>query len=485
MTLRRMLLAATMFGAMGGAVPLVVQAQTRPGQVAQPAPIQPAPIQTAPAQAAPAQSTAAPSTAAQPAAAQPAATPRVTDQTIGQRFTVRADALPAPYQDTSLRNPPLIVPRDGRVPQVPDGFEVTLVAENLQGPRQLLVLPNGDLLVVAQAAGALMLLRDADGDGKAEWIQRWAGGFDRPNSIALRDGELLITDQQGIWRMAYQPGQAVRPPSSPGVRRAADTPPEQRRPRVMDEQTLISARGAFGMPVGHINRDIEIGPDGRLYVGVGSSGNIGVEPEPKATIQVFSPDGREQRTFASGVRNPVGLAFHPQTGDLWAAVQERDGVGDRLVPDFLARMEQGAFFGWPYAYVGQNPQPGFAQMAPERVAASRTPELLFEPHSAAMDFIFWHGPRVPAGFSGDAIVALRGSWNRAAPTGYKVVRVKFEGGRPVGWYDNFMTGFWVDGEETAEVWGRPVDVAQAPDGALYVVDDTAGTIWRVTARAAR
>lgn len=416
------------------------------------------------------------------ASAQGAASTRPgADQAIGQRFEVRADSLPKPYDDPAVRNTSLIVPRAGRTPIVPDGFEVTLVAENLEGPRQLLVLPNGDLLVVMQAGGYLMLLRDADGDGRAEWIERWAAGFERPNGLAYRDGEILITDQQGIWRMPYQPSTAVRPTSGP-PRRAADVAPEQRTPAVMDGQTLLSARGAFGLPAGHANRDIEVGPDGRLYVGVGSSGNIGVEPEPKATIQVFSPDGREQRTFASGTRNPVGLAFHPQTGELWAAVQERDGAGDRLVPDFFARVQDGGFYGWPYAYIGTNPQPGFASMAPDKVTASLTPDVLFEPHSAAMDFVFWTGPKVPAAYAGDAIVALKGSWNRSDPTGYKVVRVKFEAGKPAGWYDNFITGFWVSGEGTAEVWGRPADVAQAPDGTLYVVDDTGGTIWRVTPR---
>ena len=414
--------------------------------------------------------------------AQGGAAPRPSpDQAVGQRFEVRADALPKPYEDKALRNSPLVVPREGRMPAVPEGFEVALVADKLEGPRQLLVLPNGDLLVAMQAGGYLMLLRDADGDGRAEWIQRWAGGFDRPNGLAHREGEILVADQQGIWRIPYRPSQAVRPQSSP-PRRAAEATPEQRRAEVMDGQVLISARGAFGMAVGHANRDIEVGPDGRFYVGVGSSGNIGVEPEPKATIQVFSPDGREQRTYASGLRNTVGLAFHPETGELWAAVQERDGAGDRLVPDYLTRVKDGGFYGWPYAYTGTNPQPGFAQMAPDKVQASLVPDLLFEPHSAAMDFVFWTGPRVPKAYAGDAVVALKGSWNRSDPTGYKVVRVKFEGGKPTGWYDNFMTGFWVAGEDKAEVWGRPADVAQAPDGTLYVVDDTGGTIWRVRAR---
>jgi glucose/arabinose dehydrogenase len=146
----------------------------------------------------------------------------------------------------------------------------------------------------------------------------------------------------------------------------------------------------------------------------------------------------------------------------------------------MIRVQEGGFYGWPYAYTGNRPQPGFAAMAPDKVAASIAPDLLFEGHSAAMDFVFLTGERVPPAYRGDAIVALKGSWNRSKPTGYKVVRVKFEQGRPVGWYDNFMTGFWAEGQDPALVWGRPADVALAPDGTLYVVDDTGGTIWRVT-----
>jgi glucose/arabinose dehydrogenase len=419
-----------------------------------------------------------PTYAQAPAPPSPPPNPALPDQAIGQRFEVKPDALPRPYEGTAVRNTALTAPRGERKPLVPEGFEVQLFAENLPNPRQAIVLPNGDLMVVSQMTGTLLLLRDADRDGRAEWIQRYAGGFNRPNGLAHRPGELLVTDQDGIWRLRYTDG-AVRTSGGP-ARTAAEVPPDQRRPEPMDGQTLLSARGVFGPVQGHGNRDIEIGPDGRLYVGVGSVGNIGVEPEPKATIQVFSPDGREQRTLASGLRNPVGLAFHPETGELWAAVQERDGVGDRLVPDFLVRVKEGGFYGYPYAYIGPNPQPEFAALAPEKVRSTLVPDLLFEPHSAAMDFVFWQGETVPPAYRGDAIVALKGSWNRTDPTGYKVVRVKFEGGRPVGWYDNFMTGFWVEGADKAVVWGRPAEITQAPDGTLYVIDDTGGTIWRVT-----
>jgi glucose/arabinose dehydrogenase len=404
------------------------------------------------------------------------------DQAISQRFEVKADQLPKPFEGPIVRNPPLILDRENKTPAVPDAFEVSLFAGNLDNPRHALVLPNGDLAVVSQGSGTIFILRDADKDGRAEWIERFAAGFNKPNGIAHRAGELLVADQEGIWSLTYQDGAIRSQGAQP--RRAADVPPEQRKPDpVMDGQKLITAKGVFGIVQGHANRDIEIGPNGQLYVGVGSAGNLGVEPEPKATIQRFSAEGKEQMTIASGVRNPVGLAVHPETGELWATVQERDGFGDQLVPDYLIRVQEGGFYGWPYAYTGNHPQPGFAAMAPDKVAASLAPDLLFEGHSSAMDFVFLTGERVPPDYRGDAIVALKGSWNRSKPTGYKVVRVKFEQGRPVGWYDNFMTGFWTEGEDRALVWGRPADVALAPGGTLFVVDDTGGTIWRVTPKA--
>ena len=417
--------------------------------------------------------------AAAPALAQVQPSGPGPDHRIGQRYEVKPEQLPKPFDGPIVRNQPLILEREGRIPVVPDSFEVSLFADKLENPRQALVLPNGDLAVVSQGSGTLFILRDGDRDGRAEWIERYAAGFNKPNGIAHRAGELLVADQDGIWSLTYQDG-AVRSQGTP-IRRASDVPPEQRKPNpVVDGQKLITGRGVFGIVQGHANRDLEIGPDGQLYVGVGSVGNLGVEPEPKATIQRFSAEGKDQKTIASGVRNPVGLAFHPDTGELWATVQERDGFGDELVPDYMIRVQEGGFYGWPYAYTGNRPQPGFAAMAPDKVAASIAPDLLFEGHSAAMDFVFLTGERVPPAYRGDAIVALKGSWNRSKPTGYKVVRVKFEQGRPVGWYDNFMSGFWAEGQDPALVWGRPADVALAPDGTLYIVDDTGGTIWRVT-----
>lgn len=405
--------------------------------------------------------------------------PTMEGQQVGQQFRVMMESLPPPYRGPAVRNSPLIVERAGRMPNLPAGFVATLYADNLDHPRQIMILPNGDAVVVMQEAGHIVMMRDSDGDGRADWIERHAAGFNAPYGVAYREGEILVADQDGIWTIAYTPG-SLRPPFA-SARRIETVPVADRRSgEFMDGQTLLTARGVFGIAQGHYNRDLEIGRDGTLFVGVGSAGNIGVEPRPKSTIQAFASDGSRQRTLSSGMRNPSGLAIHPQTGELWAVVQERDGIGDELVPDFMTRVRDGGFYGFPYSYIGTNRQPGFANLAPANIGEAIVPDLLLQPHSAAMDLTFYDGPMFPAAYRGDAFIALKGSWNRSTPTGYSVVRVRMSNGRPTGTYENFMTGFWVGGSETAEVWGRPVDVATAPDGALFVVDESGGTIWRVT-----
>jgi glucose/arabinose dehydrogenase len=414
-----------------------------------------------------------------------ALTPTVTDpaqlpdQEIGRRFSVRPEDLPKPHDGPIVASRSLTVPYAGQAPRVPQGFTATPFATGLVHPRRLLVLPNGDVIVAEQKAGYLTLLRDHDGDGKADWIERHAEGFNGPYGLAWRDGDVLVADQDGIWKVPHRVG-ALRPGRS-SEQKAADVPPDQRKPtpRMVGED-MITRKGVFGIVQGHANRHLAIDPrSGAMFVGVGSSGNIGVEPEVKATIQRFEADGSGQTTYVSGTRNPTALAFHPDTGELYAVVQERDGLGDRLVPDYLIRAEKGAFYGWPYSYIGKNPQPGFATMRPDKVQASIVPDLLFEAHSSAMDIVFYTGEQFPSEYRGDAFVALKGSWNRSEPTGYKVVRVPFKDGRPQGEYENFMTGFWVGGVDRAEVWGRPAALALAKDGALLVGDDTGGTIWRV------
>ena len=397
---------------------------------------------------------------------------------IGHRFRVDAAALPAPKTGPIVTNRSIPLPYAGQVPQVPPGFTATLFASGLTNPRRMLVLANGDVLVVEQSAGYLTLLR-GDGDGPAKWIERHVEDLHRPYGIAWQGNDVLVVDQDGIWRVPHVTG-ALRA-GRPEQPRADQLPPDQRKPIPgAYGARMITAKGVFGIVQGHANRHLAIDPKtGALFVGVGSSGNLGVEPEPKATIQRFDADGTHQTTFASGMRNATALAFHPQTGELFALVQERDGLGDRLPSDYLTHVQQDGFYGWPYAYIGKHPQPGFASLAPAKVEAAITPDLLFEAHSSVLDLVFYDGDQFPAEYKGHAFVALKGSWNRSEPTGYKVVHVPFKDGRPEGYYENFATGFWVSGERRAEVWGRPAALAVAKDGALLVADDTGGTIWRI------
>jgi glucose/arabinose dehydrogenase len=399
---------------------------------------------------------------------------------IGRRFQVDPNDLPAPKTGPISTNRSILVPYAGQAPAVPEGFSATPFATGLANPRRLLVLPNGDVLVAEQNAGYLTLLRD-DGSGRAKWIERHVEDLNKPYGLAWQGDHVLVADQDGIWRVPHVPG-ALRAGRPEPAQRVDQIPQEQRRPVPgAYGARMLTPKGVFGIVQGHQNRHLAIDPKtGALFVGVGSSGNLGVEPEPKATIQRFDADGTNQTTYASGTRNATALAFHPQTGALWAVVQERDGLGDGLPSDYLIRVQEGGFYGWPYAYIGKHPQPGFAALAPGKVESTITPDLLFTAHSSVLDLVFYNADQFPAAYRGGAFVALKGSWNRSVPTGYKVVHVPFKDGRPEGYYENFATGFWASGERRAEVWGRPAALAVAGDGALLVADDTGGTIWRIT-----
>src|SRR6516225_3773151 len=278
----------------------------------------------------------------QAAPTDPASNP---DQALGKRFQFKAENLPPPKSDPIAASRSLVIPYAGQVPRVMDGFAITPFITGLENPRRLLVLPNNDVIVAEQRTGHLTLLRDQDGDGKADFIERYADDFKGPYGLAYRDGFVLVADQEGIWRVPHVTG-ALRA-GRPDQPKISDVPPDQRKPvPAAYGQELITQRGVFGVIAGHQSRHLALDPKtGALFVGVGSSGNIGVEPEVKASIQRFEPDGSGQTTFASGMRNPTTLAFHPTTGELYAGVQERDGLGDNLPPDYLTRVEKGASAG--------------------------------------------------------------------------------------------------------------------------------------------
>jgi glucose/arabinose dehydrogenase len=272
------------------------------------------------------------------------------DQQPGTRIEVRPDDMPAPHPTASVSNAPRRVARpEGVVPRVPDGFTANLFAAWLSHPRSLAVAANGDVLLSEPRAEQITLLRDADGDGVAEFKAPFLVGFRDLRGLAIHGDSLYITDEQRVWRLRYHPGE---------TRNGA-------RPRPL---TGVRSLGRGG---GHASRNIAFAPDGRhFYVTIGSRGNIGEEPSPRATVQRFDADGGGQQTFADGLRNPVGIAFRPGTDNPYVVVNERDGMGDDLVPDYLTRLTPGGFYGWPYAYIGSNPQPRFAKKRPDRVAAA-------------------------------------------------------------------------------------------------------------------
>ncbi len=382
------------------------------------------------------------------------------EQPPGERFTVRPDQLPRPYATPSAGNPSRQVARPaGAGLNVPAGFVARLFADDLEHPRYLLGVPNGDVLLAESAAGRITVLRDADGDGRAEQRAVLIDGLRRPHGLALRPGWLYVADTDRVWRVAYTPGDLRA--------RAAPEP--------------VTPAGALGPGSGHWTRNIAFHPDGsRFYVAIGSRSNIDEEEPPRAAILEFDADGeRGPRVFATGLRNPVGIAYRPGSAELWSVINERDGLGDGLVPDYFTRVIAGGFYGWPYSYIGQHPQPGFAERRLDLVARAIVPDLLFQAHSAPIGLVFYDAQQFPAEYRGDAFVALRGSWNARRPTGYYVARVKMRDGRPVGHYETFASGFWIAGADTAQVWGRPAALAVAADGALLIGDDTGRTVWRV------
>lgn len=378
-------------------------------------------------------------------------------ETPGQRFQLSPDRLAAPYATPATASRATSVPRTAATRLIlPAGFTSNVFAEGLTHARWLAKAPNGDVFLSEATAGKITLLRDADHDGKAELITTYAERYERPSGLAFHQGALYVGDVRGVWRIPYRDG---------------DTRAQA--------GTMLTAPGAFGAGVGnHWTRNIAVSPRGEIVVSIGSATNVSEEPSPRASIQTLR-DGK-LIPYGTGLRNPVGVAFYPGTEDLYTVVNERDGLGDELVPDYLTRVERGSFYGWPYAYIGKHPDPEFGAKRPDLVAATKVPDVLFQAHSASLGLAFYTGTQFPERFRGGAFVALHGSWNASKPTGYKVVYVPFRDKRPEGGYENFALGFWVSGNTTAGVIGRPVGLVVAQDGSLLIADDVADVVWRVS-----
>ena len=405
-----------------------------------------------------------------------------TDAPGVRRKLTEAD-MPPPGASHSVSNPPRVVARpDGAWPKAPEGFVVSQFASGLNEPRVVRVAPNGDVFVAESAAGRVTVLSAADGAAKAAGAATFATGLHRPFGIAF-----------------YPPG------SNPRYVYVAETDRVVRFPYRSGE-TKAAGPAEVVVPAlpagrGHWTRDLAFSVDGEtLFVSVGSGSNIAEDmpdappegvaafaaehapgaawgaEENRADVLAFDPDGGGVKVFATGLRNCSGLTVQPQSAALWCVVNERDALGDDLPPDYATGVKPGAFYGWPWFYVGGHEDPRLAGRRADLAASVTVPDVLFQAHSAPLGVTFYEGAQFPAAFRGDAFVAMHGSWNRAKRTGYKVVRLPFKDGAPTGEYEDFLVGFVAD---DAVVWGRPVDVAVAHDGALLVTDDAGGAIWRV------
>ncbi len=374
--------------------------------------------------------------------------------------------LPAPYSTRSASKPPNIVPVPANpILKVPRGFQVNVFAAGLDRPRWLALTPTGEVLVTETRQNRIRLLRDADGDGVADINRVFAtsaNGLDIPFGMTFSQDAFFLGNTNAVLRFPYRPGQ-------------------ERLTGVGQKITDLPG-GGYNQ---HWTRNVVISPNQRqLYVSIGSRSNNDAEALPRASVQVMNLDGSDRQTFAYGLRNPVGLAFHPQTGDLYTTVNERDGMGDDLVPDYFTRIQAGEFYGWPYAYLSPKlPDPNYVRdgksVKPDLIAQTRTPDVLFKSHSAALGLQFYTGNTFPERYRNGAFVAFRGSWNRDQGTGYKVVFIPFNReGRPRGYYEDFLTGFLLN-PTGPDTWGRPVGLLVLPDGSLLVTEEANGQIYRI------
>ena len=337
--------------------------------------------------------------------------------------------------------------------QLPEGFNVEVFAEDLPGVRRMRSAPNGDLFVAQSRSGVVAVLRDTNGDGVPDTRSTYIEGLPGVFGIAFQDGYLYLGVPERVVRVPYTWGDVV----------AREEP-----------EVLIQLPGG-----GHSTRNIVFNRAGtKMYVAVGSRSNKSDGEDPvRAAINEYNLDGTGHRIFASGLRNPVGLTRQPGTDIIWTSVNERDTLGDDLVPDYVTSVQNGGFYGWPYSYLGSNPDPEHVGKRPELVQRAIVPDVWITAHSAALSVTFYTGDQFPERYRGGAFVGLHGSWNRSDPSGYKVGFIPFQNGEPSAPIEDFLTG-WLS-SDGATTWGRPVDSMVTEDGSLLVSDDGAGRIWRV------
>lgn len=379
--------------------------------------------------------------------------------------------LPEPFATSSAINQPSLVPRpEGAMPEAMPGFKVELYASKLDNPRLIRTAPNGDLFLAESETGKIKVFRGANKNGEAETTEVFATGLDRPFGIAF-----YPPGPNPQWLYVGNTGNVVRFPYHDGDLKATGA-------SQMIVPDLPGGAGKLGGR-GHWTRDVVFSRDGKkMYVSVGSYSNVDdTDNNPRehhrADVLEFNPDGSGLRIYAYGIRNCVGLEVNSQTGEVWCSTNERDGLGDDLVPDYITHVQDGGFYGWPWYYMGGFHDPRHAGKHPELKNKVITPDVLLQPHYASLEMTFYNGQQFPEEYRGDIFAAEHGSWNRHKRTGYEVIRVPVKDGQAGGEYQDFLTGFvTADGK----VWGRPVGVAVGKDGSLFVSDDGSNSIWRVS-----
>jgi glucose/arabinose dehydrogenase len=389
----------------------------------------------------------------------------------GVRRKITVLDLPPPTSNILAINLARVVPRPAAARlQVPPGFKIDLYAEGLQDPRFLLTAPNGDIFVVESRANRIKVLRNNKSSAKPDVVETFAEhGLNKPFGIAFyppgnNPQFLYVANTDGVIRYPYREGdlRARGPAEKLGAR--------------------LSGGAAHLRSGGHWTRDIVFSPDGKkMYVSIGSRSNVSdsAAEADRARIFEFNPDGTEQKVYAWGIRNAVGIAFRPGTNELWMSTNERDEIGEDLPPDYISSVRPGGFYGWPWFYIGNHADPRHKGKHPELADKVIVPDVLVQAHSATLNLCFYSGDQFPADYKGDIFAAFHGSWNRMKRTGYKIVRVPFDHstGKARGEYEDFVTGFiTADGK----VWGRPVGITVANDGSLLFSEDGNGTIWRVS-----
>jgi glucose/arabinose dehydrogenase len=387
-----------------------------------------------------------------------------TQDAPGVRHKITVEDLPPPYATKSVDNGPRVVrPPSDAQPHVPADFKIEEYASGFVYPRFLLTAPNGDVFVTESRTNTIKVLRDSDGDGKPDVTETFADhGMNDPFGIAFyppgpEPQFLYVANTNGVVRFPYRNGDTK-----------ARGPAEK-----------LSAELSGG---GHWTRDLVFSPDGKkMYVSIGSYSNVSdtAMEADRARIFEFNPDGTGQKVFAWGIRNAVGIAFRPGTNELWMSTNERDELGEDLVPDYISHVEPGGFYGWPWFYLGNHQDPRHNGKHPEFASRVLVPDVLVQSHSATLNLCFYDGAQFPAEYKGDIFAAFHGSWNRERRTGYKIVRVPLDKstGKARGDYEDFVTGFVTP---EGNVWGRPVGITVAKDGSLLFSEDGNKTIWRVS-----